>query len=227
MFRVRIPGAVAIASVAAGVAVSAAVAFSPVVFAQAAAPAKPAPVDAKKGAQIAQDVCAACHAADGNSELPENPKLAAQHAEYLVKQLNDFKPAEGEQQAQRVSAIMAGFAAMLSPEDIRNVAAHFSAQTLKPVAATDQALAEAGRAIYRVGIAAKGVPACAGCHSPDGAGIPSQYPRLQGQFAQYAETQLTAFRSGERANSEPMRTIAERLSDREIKAVAQYMAGLR
>ncbi|MDT3678384.1 MAG: c-type cytochrome [Burkholderiaceae bacterium] len=227
MFRVRIPGAVACGSVAACVAVSVAAAFAPVVFAQGAAPAKPAPVDAKKGAQIAQEVCAACHGADGNSPTPANPKLAAQHPEYLAKQLSDFKPAEGEQQAHRPSAIMAGFAAMLSPEDARNVAAHFASQALTPAVATDAALAEAGRAIYRVGIAAKGVPACAGCHSPDGAGIPSQYPRLQGQFAEYAETQLTLFRSGERANSEQMRTIAERLSDREIKAVAQYMAGLR
>lgn len=227
MFRVRIPGAAFYGSVAACVAVSVAAAFAPVVFAQGAAPAKPAPVDAKRGAQIAQEVCAACHAADGNSLIPANPKLAAQHPEYLAKQLNDFKPAEGEQQAHRPSAIMAGFAAMLSPEDIRNVAAHFASQTLAPAAATDAALAEAGRTIYRVGIAAKGVPACAGCHSPNGAGIPSQYPRLQGQYAEYAEAQLTAFRSGERANSEQMRTIAERLSDREIKAVAQYMSGLR
>lgn len=227
MVRVRIPGAVAYGSIAACVAVSVAAAFAPVVFAQGAAPAKPAPVDAKKGAQIAQEVCAACHGADGNSPTPANPKLAAQHPEYLAKQLADFKPAEGEQQAHRPSAIMAGFAAMLSPGDARNVAAHFASQKLAPAVATDAALAEAGRTIYRVGIAAKGVPACAGCHSPNGAGIPSQYPRLQGQYAEYTETQLTQFRSGERANSEQMRTIAERLSDREIKAVAQYMAGLR
>ncbi|MCO5101939.1 MAG: cytochrome c4 [Burkholderiaceae bacterium] len=227
MFRMRVPRALAFGSIAAGVAVSVGVAFAPVVLAQGAAPAKPAPVDAKRGAQIAQEVCAACHGADGNSVAPENPKLAAQHPEYLAKQLVDFKPAEGEQQAHRPSAIMAGFAAMLSAEDVRNVAAHFSSQKLAPAVAADQALAEAGRAIYRVGIAAKGVPACAGCHSPNGAGIPSEYPRLQGQFAEYAETQLTLFRSGERANSEQMRTIAERLSDREIKAVAQYMAGLR
>ncbi len=227
MFGMRIPGAVAFGSLAAGVAVALAGVFAPVVLAQGAAPAKPAPVDAKRGAQIAQEVCAACHGADGNSPTAANPKLAAQHPEYLAKQLADFKPAEGAQQAQRPSAIMAGFAAMLSAEDARNVAAHFGAQKLQPAAATDKALAETGQVIYRVGIAAKGVPACAGCHSPNGAGIPSQYPRLQGQFAEYAETQLTLFRSGERANSEQMRTIAERLSDREIKAVAQYMSGLR
>lgn len=227
MFRSRNPGAVAIGSAAAGIAVAVAAIFAPGVSAQGAASAQPAPVDVQRGAQIAQEVCAACHGADGNSPTPANPKLAAQHADYLAKQLSDFKPAEGAEQALRPSAIMAGFAAMLSPEDIRNVAAHFAAQNLDPAIATDQALAETGRAIYRVGIAAKGVPACAGCHSPSGAGIPSQYPRLQGQFAEYAEAELVKFRSGERANSDPMRAIAERLSDREIKAVAQYMAGLR
>ena len=212
---------------AAGIAVAVAALVAPGALAQGTAPAEPAPVDVKRGAQIAQEVCAACHAADGNSPTPANPKLAAQHADYLAKQLNDFKPVEGAEQPARPSAIMAGFAAMLSPEDIRNVAAHFSAQKLEPAVATDQALAETGRNIYRVGIAEKGVPACAGCHSPTGAGIPSQYPRLQGQYAEYAEAELVKFRSGERANSEQMRTIAERLSDREIKAVAQYMAGLR
>ncbi|HLT26711.1 MAG TPA: c-type cytochrome [Zeimonas sp.] len=225
MFRTRIPGAVAIGS--AGLAVVAAVAFVPIASAQGSAPAEPAKVDLQRGAQIAQEVCAACHGADGNSPLPENPKLAAQHPGYLAKQLNDFKPQEGAEQALRPSAIMAGFAAMLSPEDIRNVAAHFGAQSLTPAVATDAELAKIGQNIYRVGLAAKGVPACAGCHSPNGAGIPSLYPRLQGQFAQYAEAELMKFRSGERANSEEMRTIAERLSDREIKAVAQYMSGLR
>lgn len=225
MFRTRNPGAAVIGSAAAGIAVAVAAIFAPGVFAQGSA--QPVPVDAKRGAQIAQEVCVACHAADGNSPTPANPKLAAQHADYLVKQLNDFKVAEGAEQPQRPSAIMAGFAAMLSPEDIRNVSAHFAAQVLQPAVATDQALAETGRDIYRVGIAAKGVPACAGCHSPTGAGIPSQYPRLQGQFAEYAEAELVRFRSGERDNSDLMRTVAERLSDREIKAVAQYMAGLR
>jgi len=227
MFRVRIPGAAVYGCVAACVAVSVAAAFAPVVFAQGAAPAKPAPVDAKRGAQIAQEVCAACHAAAGTGPPRATRRRGAQRPESPARQRKVSTPAEGEQRAHRPSAIMAGFAAMLSPEDIRNVAAHFASQTLAPAAATDAALAEAGRTIYRVGIAAKGVPACAGCHSPNGAGIPSQYPRLQGQYAEYTEVQLTAFRSGERANSEQMRTIAERLSDREIKAVAQYMAGLR
>src|SRR5690606_16328569 len=153
MFRSRNPGAVVIGSAAAGIAVAVAALFAPGVLAQGTAPAQ---IDIKRGAQIAQEVCVACHAADGNSPTPANPKLAAQHADYLVKQLSDFKPAEGAEQPVRPSAIMAGFAAMLSPEDIRNVAAHFAAQKLEPAAATDQALAEAGRNIYRVGIAAKG-----------------------------------------------------------------------
>lgn len=223
MFRARVPVA---SRVRTAVGVALAFAFVQGAWAQAAA-TPPAQVDAKRGAQIAQEVCAACHAADGNSPTPANPKLAAQHADYLVKQLNDFKVQEGEQQALRASAIMAGFAAMLSPDDIRNVSAHFAAQALQPTVAKDKELAELGRNVYRAGIAAKGVPACAGCHSPNGAGIPAQYPRLQGQFAEYAEAQLVAFRSGARGNSDTMRTVAERLSDREIKAVAEYMAGLR
>jgi cytochrome c553 len=192
-----------------------------VVFTQAPAP------DAKRGAQLAQEVCAACHGVDGNSADPANPKLAGQHVDYLVKQLLNFKPKEGAEQAERVSAIMAGFAAMLSDADARAVAAHYAAQSLKPATATDKALVELGQRIYRGGIADKGVPACAGCHGPSGAGIPSLYPRLHGQFAGYTEAQLVAFRQGERANSAQMTTIAERMSDREMKAVADYIAGLR
>lgn len=225
MFRTRIPGTLAIGS--ASLAVAAILAFVPGVLAQGAEPAAPAKVDLQRGAQIAQEVCVACHGTDGNSPLPENPRVAAQHPGYLAKQLNDFRQQEGAEQPLRPSLMMAGFAAMLSPEDILNVSAYFGSQTLQPAVATDQALAENGRDIYRVGIAAKGVPACAGCHSPTGAGIPSRYPRLQGQFAEYAAAELVKFRSGERANSAEMRTIAERLSDREIEAVAQYMAGLR
>lgn len=222
MSRTRIPGALAIGS--ASLAVAATLAFVPGALAQGAEPAK---VDLQRGAQIAQEVCVACHGVDGNSPLPENPRVAAQHPGYLAKQLNDFRQQEGAEAPARQSLMMAGFAAMLSPEDIVNVSAYFGAQTLQPAVATDQALAETGRDIYRVGIAAKGVPACAGCHSPTGAGIPSRYPRLQGQFAEYSAAELVKFRSGERGNSPEMRTIAERLSDREIEAVAQYMAGLR
>jgi len=195
--------------------------------ASVAAQAQPAKPDLQKGAQIAQQFCVACHGADGNSPTPANPNLAGQHADYLYKQLTEFKVREGEKTARRANAIMAGFAALLSEADMRSVAAHYALQTQKPAAAKNREWVELGQKIYRAGIADKGVPACAGCHSPNGAGIPAQYPRLQGQYAEYTESQLVAFRQGERLNSAQMTTIAERLSDREIKAVSDYIAGLR
>lgn len=200
-----------------------AMAASPAAFAQSAA----AKVDLAKGQEIASQVCAACHAADGNSPTPANPKLAAQHADYLYKQLADFKVKEGAKEAQRANAVMAGFASMLSEQDMRNVSAFLSKQALKPAAAANKDIVEAGQKIYRGGIPAKNVPACAGCHSPNGAGIPSQYPRLAGQFADYTDAQLVAFRQGTRKNSDQMSAIAARMSDAEIKAVSEYIAGLR
>lgn len=211
----------------------AAVVVSTLVFAGSAFAQAPAAgsdtgrADPKRGAQLAQEVCAACHGVDGNSVAPANPKLAAQHPEYLAKQLANFKVKDGAKEAERPSAIMAGFAAMLSDADIRSVSAHYAAQKLNPAAAKDKDLIELGQRIYRGGIQEKGVPACAGCHSPNGAGIPSLYPRLQGQYAEYTESQLVAFRQGARRNSAQMTTIAERLSDREIKALSDYIAGLR
>ena len=187
----------------------------------------PAKVDLAKGQAIASQVCAACHAADGNSPTPANPKIAGQHADYLYKQLMDFKVKEGAKQAARVNAVMAGFAAGLSEEDMRNVSAFLSKQALKPAAAADATIVELGQKIYRAGIPAKNVPSCAGCHSPNGAGIPSQYPRLSGQYAAYTDAQLVAFRQGTRKNSAQMTAIAARLSDAEIKAVSEYIAGLR
>lgn len=187
------------------------------------APAKP---DAAKGQKVASEVCGACHGADGNSTTPVNPKLAGQHADYLYKQLVNFKP-QGDKPAERANPVMAGFAAALSDADMRNVAAWFASQAIKPASAKNKAVVEQGQKIYRAGIAEKGVPACAGCHSPNGAGIPAQYPRLAGQFADYTEAQLTAFRQGTRKNSSQMTTIAARMSDAEIKAVSDYVAGLR
>lgn len=182
--------------------------------------------DAGAAQKIVTEVCAACHGADGNSTSPANPKLAAQHQEYLDKQLKDFKaPAGGK--AARPSPVMSAFVAPLSEQDMLNLAAFYSAKELKPSAARNKELVDLGRTIYRAGIADKGVPACAGCHGPTGAGLPSQYPRLHGQFADYTEAQLVAFRSGGRANNASMATIANRLSDNEIKAVADYIAGLR
>ena len=192
------------------------------------APKKAVPkVDAVKGGAIAQAVCASCHAADGNAVGNAYPKLAAQHDAYLVKQLMNFKLDAGAKEPARNNAIMAGFAAALSDSDMKNVAAYYAAQQYKPSTAKNKDTVELAQKIWRGGIAEKNVPACAACHAPNGAGIPAQYPRLGGQFAEYTEAQLVAFRSGARKNNAPMTTIAARLSDAEIKALADYIAGLR
>jgi cbb3-type cytochrome c oxidase subunit III len=193
--------------------------------ARAAEPAKP---DVNRGQAIAVQVCASCHGADGNSAGGAYPKLAGQHPEYLVKQLKDFKTQPGAKQPARNNAIMAGMAAALSDQDMVNVAAYFAAQAPKPGYAHNKDTVPLGQKIYRGGIADKGVPACASCHGPTGQGIPSQYPRLSGQWAEYTVAQLLAFTQGPgaRNNNEPMHAIATRLSDSEIKAVADYIAGL-
>jgi cytochrome c553 len=188
-------------------------------FASSEAPvAKP---DLAKGEAKFAAVCAACHGADGNSGTPANPKLAQQHPEYLVKQLQEFKSGK------RNSAVMKGFASDLSDEDMKNVAYWLASQKSKPGAAKDKELVMLGERIYRGGIADRQIAACAGCHSPNGAGIPAQYPRLSGQHADYAVTQLVAFRDGVRKNSVQMSQVAAKMNDREIKAVADYIAGLR
>ncbi len=184
-------------------------------------------VDPVRGQQVASQVCAACHGADGNATSPANPKLSAQHADYLYKQLVNFVPKQGAKEAERANAVMQGFAATLSDDDKRNVSAFYASQALKPSAARSKELVELGQSIYRGGIAGKQVPACAGCHGPSGAGIPAQYPRLGGQWAEYTESQLVQFRGGQRKNSAQMTAIASRLSDVEIKAVSDYIAGLR
>lgn len=184
--------------------------------------------DPAKGKIIAETICVACHGADGNSSAAANPHLAGQGAEYLYKQLKNFKAMEGKPAA-RNNAIMAGMVASLSDEDMRNVAAWFASQKLKPAVAQDESKIALGQKIWRQGDFKKGVPACAGCHGPAGAGMPAQYPRLAGQFPEYTETQLKSFRIGER-NNDPesmMRMIAAKMSDVEIKAVAEYIAGLR
>ena len=185
-------------------------------------------VDLAKGQQIAAGACASCHGADGNSIGPANPKLAGQIPEYLSKQLMNFRPGK-DNKADRPNNIMAAFAAQLSPEDMRSVAAFYANQKLVPETAKDKASVELGQKIFRGGIAEKSVAACAGCHGPSGAGIPAQYPLLGGQYAEYVEAQLKAFRSGERANdpNRMMRMTAARLSEAEIKALANYIAGLR
>jgi len=184
--------------------------------------------DPAKAQKIVTEVCAACHGADGNSAIPANPTIAGQHPEYMYKQLVNFK-AVGGKPAERGNAVMAGMVAALSDDDMRNVAAYYAAQKSKGNAARDPELARLGQAVFRGGVLSKGVPACAGCHAPNGAGIPAQYPRLAGQHAGYIDTQLKAFRAGERANdpNRMMRGVAAKMSDREIAAVAEYIAGLR
>ena len=184
--------------------------------------------DAARGEQIAGQVCAACHAADGNSVAAANPKIAGQFPEYLHKQLADFKPQSGKKPA-RDSAIMTPMVVNLSDADMKSLAAYYAAQQLKPAAAADKDLAAMGQKIWRGGIATSNVPACAGCHGPAGAGIPAQYPRLSGQFAEYLAAQLKGFRDGARANDPngAMRGVAARMTEREIRAVAEYAAGLR
>lgn len=184
--------------------------------------------DPLKGKVIAETVCIACHTADGNSVIPANPKLAGQIEDYLFKQLKSFKAVDGKPAA-RVNPLMAGMTAALSEDDMRNLAAWFSTQKQNPAAAKDLQLIAAGQKLWRQGDHKKGVAACSGCHGPAGAGLPFQFPRLSGQFPEYIEVQLKAFRQGERANDPEsmMRNIAAKLSDRDIKAVAEYAAGLR
>ncbi len=184
--------------------------------------------DPAKAQQIVTQVCVACHAADGNSTIPANPSLAGQHPEYTYKQLVNFKP-QGGKPAERNNGVMAGMVANLSDDDMKNLAAFYSVQKVKPRAARDATLAKQGEAIYRGGILAKGVPACAACHSPNGAGMPAQYPRLAAQHAEYTAAQLKAFRGGQRANdaAQMMRGVAAKMNDQEIAAVSEYIAGLR
>ena len=181
-----------------------------------------------KAPAIAAQVCAACHSADGNSAAAANPKIAGQISEYLQKQLGDFK-ARGSAKPLRESAIMNGMVANLSDADMKGLAAYYAGQTLKPAAASDKDLAVLGQKLWRGGDAAQGVPACAGCHGPAGAGMPSQFPKLSGQFPEYLAAQLTAFREGKRANDANgvMRGVAARMNDKQIRAVAEYAAGLR
>lgn len=187
---------------------------------QAAEPAPAPKADPAKGAAIYNAACAACHGADGNSAVPAYPKLSQQHPEYIAKQLAEFKSGK------RANAVMLGFATALSDEDMRNIGAHLSKIKAKPGFAKDKELAALGEKIYRGGIADRQIPACAGCHSPNGAGIPSQYPRLSGQHADYTVSQLTQFRDGIRKNNLQMTQVAAKLNEREIKALADYIAGL-
>lgn len=196
---------------------------------QASDAAKAAPKgDPARGEPIASTVCGACHGPDGNSPAAANPKLAGQHPEYLFKQMKNFKAAEGKQ-PERTNAIMNGMIAPYDENQMRDIAAYFASKTQSGESAKNRETIEAGQKLYRAGDMSKGLPACAACHGPAGAGMPSQYPRIAGQFAEYTEAQLKAFRDGGRANdpNKMMRMIALKMTDVEIKAVADYVAGLR
>jgi cytochrome c553 len=194
--------------------------FAASAAAGAADAAKPAAKpDLVKG-QASSAVCAACHTSDGSRGSPANPILQGQHPEYLYKQLTEFK--EGKRQ----NAVMSGMVAALTDADMRNLAAFYAGKQSKAGFAKNKATVELGEKIYRGGIAERNVPACAGCHSPSGAGIPSQYPRLAGQHADYTEAQLRAFRGGARKNNVAMGGVAAKMNDAEIQAVSDYIAGL-
>ena len=187
----------------------------------AAEPVAAAKSDPAKGETISTGTCVACHTNDGSRGSAANPILQGQHADYIAKQLLEFKAGT------RQNAIMTGMASPLSEADMKNVAAFYSGKQAKPGFAKNKDLAALGEKIYRGGVADRAIPACAGCHGPAGAGIPAQYPRLAGQHADYVEAQLVAFRSGVRHNNAAMTGVAAKLNDREIKALSDYVAGLR
>ncbi len=166
-------------------------------------------------------VCAACHGADGNSVNPEWPKLASQLPAYIVTQLQGFK------QGLRQNPLMAPIAQALSQQDMLDLAAYFASQELKLTGATDAGLAKQGERLYRGGNAHSQIAACMGCHGPSGRGIPPRFPRLSGQHAAYTKQQLLAFKAGKRvSDGDIMTSIAFRMSEQEINAVAQYISGL-
>lgn len=204
--------------------------FVSVALASNTAPsAKPAKADLAKGEALYTNgdaargivACVSCHGAAGNSTISINPKLSGQHEAYLTKQMGDFTTAA------RQNAVMSTFAKLMTADDVKNVAAFLAVQKPKAGSAKNKDIVELGKTIYRAGIAEKNVPACAGCHSPNGAGIPAQFPRIAGQHQDYTVAQLLAFRSNARNNHVQMVTIAKRMSDDEMKAVADYVAGLK
>lgn len=203
-------------------------ALSPLANAQAPAAAAPKP-DLAKAKQTAEQVCAACHGADGNSALSANPNLAGQGADYITRQLQHFKSGV------RANAIMQGMSATLSDADMVALGHFYAQQKPKGLAAKDAALVKTGQTLYRAGDTANGLPACSACHAPDGAGIPKNYPRLSGQHADYTYAQLKAFKAGERGNDKAgkdvqgkiMWEVAQKMTDTQMKALADYAAGLR
>lgn len=167
-------------------------------------------------------VCASCHGVDGNSAAPNFPKLAGLDAGYIAKQLADFKSGA------RKDPLMSGFAAGLSKRDMDDLGAYFASQKRSPgTASLDENGRRLAETLYRGGNPKMGIPSCMGCHGPAGAGIPVQFPAVSGQHATYTAKQLTDFKSGARTNDgEIMGPIAFRMSEAEIRAVSEYMAGL-
>ncbi|WP_269531425.1 cytochrome c [Chitinimonas sp. BJYL2] len=185
------------------------------------APAPAAKADPAKGKAVVEKVCAACHGLDGNSAAGANPTLAGQHPEYLYAQLVAFKKGE------RKNAIMMGQVATMSDEDMKNVSAYFGTQKIKPRGATDKALIAAGKKIYQGGNRETGLPACMACHGPNGSGMPIQYPRLGSQHASYVVASLQAYKAGTDRKNAVMGPIAAKMTDADLKAVSEYIAGLR
>lgn len=203
-----------------------ALALSAPISAETAPDADPAPATVE---EIASGICAGCHNADGNSVIPMNPILAGQHAEYITKQLIDFKATESEP-AKRNSPVMSSMVAALSAEDMKNLGAYYAKQKTNPsqVTAGDEKLIKTGKILYHGGNLENGVPACASCHGPAGSGIPPRYPALAGQHADYTLAQLNLFNTGDRANDNGvMEKVISRMSGQEKRAVSAYIATMR
>jgi cytochrome c553 len=179
--------------------------------------------------EIASGVCAGCHNADGNSVIPMNPILAGQHAEYITKQLMDFKATENAP-AKRNSPIMSSMVAALSLEDMKQLGDYYAKQKTTPsqIAVDDEKLIELGKLLYHGGSIANGVPACASCHGPNGSGVPPRYPAIAGQHAEYTLTQLNLFNTGDRANDKDvMQQVITRLNGHEKRAISAYISTMR
>ena len=180
-------------------------------------------LELEQAKKIVTNLCIACHGIDGNSPLPANPNLSGQHAGYITKQLMQFKNGE------RDNAVMKGMVANLTEQDMINLGSYFEQQKQNLLFAKSNGENSLGEKIYRAGVATKGLPACASCHGPAGHGIPDLYPRLNSQHAAYTISQLNAFRLETRMNDNAMmmRTIAQKLTDKEMNAVADYIQALR
>ncbi len=180
--------------------------------------------------EIASGICAGCHSADGNSVIPMNPILAGQHAEYITKQLIDFKATESNP-PKRNSPIMSSMVAALSQEDMKKLGEYYAKQKTNPgqmAADADEKLIAMGKILYHGGSIVDAIPACASCHGPNGSGIPPRYPALAGQHAEYTMTQLSLFNMGDRANDNSvMKKVLTRMSGEEKRAVSAYIATMR